>query len=251
MKLVIIEDEVAATTRLQKLLRKILPEAEFVFSGDSIESAIVWFRGHKVYDLVFMDIQLSDGLSFDIFEREEVLAPVIFTTAFDEYALKAFKVNSIDYILKPVDEKELETAVKKFKSQGKGYQGTDYSKLSGTYRRENKTYRERFLVNKGSRFISVQLEEIACFYSEDKLSFLYTFDKQRYIWNQSLDEIEQSLRPDLFFRAGRSLLVCAACIASFEQGFNGKLNLHLNPQPEGEFSVSRDKAQAFKQWLGH
>jgi len=251
MKLVIIEDEVAAATRLQKLLKKILPQAEFVFLGDSIESAVDWFTENKHYDLVFMDIQLADGLSFDIFERTNLTAPVIFTTAFDAYALKAFKVNSIDYILKPVDEKELELAVTKFKGRGIGFYEDNYPKLSELYRKESRTFRERFLVNKGSRFISVQLGDIACFYSEDKVSFIYTFDRQRYIWNQSLDEIEQSIKPELFFRAGRSLLVCAGAIASFEQGFNGKLVLHLNVKPEAEFSVSREKAQAFKQWLGH
>jgi DNA-binding LytR/AlgR family response regulator len=251
MKFVIIEDEVAAASRLQKMLKKLIPEAGIIHVSDSIESATEWFSEHSEYDLVFMDIQLADGLSFDIFERVELHAPVIFTTAFDEYALKAFKVNSLDYLLKPVDDKELMAALNKFKDKKNENKSLDYKKVYDTYRKESKNYRNRFLVNKGNKYLSVPISEIACFYSEDKVSFILTFDRQRYFWNQSLDEIEQSLSPDLFFRANRSLLLCAECIESFEQGFNGKLSLQLNPQPEGDHGVSREKAQAFKQWLGH
>jgi DNA-binding LytR/AlgR family response regulator len=250
MKVVIIEDEVAAASRLYKLVKKAEPEAQCVFQADSIESAAEWFSENSDYDLVFMDIQLADGLSFDIFERARVGAPVIFTTAFDEYALKAFKVNSLDYLLKPIDEKELQAALNKFRNHYPLNRIRDYSGLTESYRRENKFSRERFLVSKGHKFLSISVSEIACFYSEDKASFIYTFDRQRYIWNQSLDEIEQALPADRFFRASRSLLVCAAAIGSIEQGFNGKLILHLNPQPDGEYGVSREKAQAFKHWLG-
>lgn len=247
MKFAIIEDEFPALRRLERMILELRPNWELIFTSDGIEDSVKKLNSNKHPDLIFMDIQLSDGLSFEIFERIKINSNIIFTTAFDEYAIKAFKVNSIDYLLKPISSEDLLFAVEKAEKNTKIEVVQDVYSLINEIR--NKEYKTRFLVKQGSRLISLPINEIAVFYSEDKVNFVVDRNKKRYMVDLSLDLIEGALNPKEFFRLNRGLIASISSIEEVHTHLNGKLKIHLNIDLKEEVFVSREKASSFKQWL--
>ena len=252
MKIVIIEDEAPAARRIQKLVKEIDKNITVDSLLDSIESAVSWFSNHAQPDLILMDIELADGQSFEIFNQVKITAPVIFTTAYDEFALKAFKVNSIDYLLKPIDKDALEAAITKFKNLKNGYGNhtTEYN-LESLLKSLSKPqeYKSRFLIKIGDKLFPVAIEDIAYFMSEDKFTYIITRENKKYIVDQTLDEIEKIVSPKNFFRINRQFIASIISIGSIHNHFNGKLKLTLKPEVKEEVMVSREKAGVFKDWL--
>ncbi len=252
MKIVIIEDEIPAAKRLEKLIKEIDSTVTIETKLDSIESAVEWLSTHTQPDLILMDIELADGQSFEIFNQVKITSPVIFATAYDEFALKAFKVNSIDYLLKPIEKTELAAAIEKFKAIKSSFSNTSTElNINALLHSLSKpvSYKSRFLVKLGERLISVEKEQIAYFTSEDKLTFLVTYDKNRYVMDQTLDELEHQLDPREFFRINRQFISSPKAITSIHTYFNGKLKLAMQPPVKEEVLVSREKAPLFKEWL--
>ncbi|MFA6152170.1 MAG: LytTR family DNA-binding domain-containing protein [Chitinophagaceae bacterium] len=252
MKVLIIEDEKLGAERLQKILLEIDKSIEIAGICPSIKTSVDWIKGNPLPDLVLMDIELSDGQCFEIFNQIKLSTPVIFTTSYDEYALQAFKVNSIDYLLKPIKKTELSQALGKLSQLKNQFTGTDFNveKLLAQLRQTNNTYRSRFLVKKGQKLITVEVNEIAYFFVEDRLSFFVTWDNQKFIADYTLEEIESMLNPNDFNRINRSFILHQKSIYAIHNYFNGKLKLELKPSTEKEVIVSRESAMDFKIWMG-
>lgn len=251
MQILIIEDEKPAAQRIRKLVQALDKDIEIVEIIDSVEDAITWFESHQMPDLVFMDIQLADGLSFDIFKGTDVSCPVIFTTAYDEYALEAFKVNSIDYLLKPIDPIALNRSWKKYMSL-KGNSKSDIFELLESFKdqTEQKKYKERFLVKKGDGFKYLTTDEAAYFYAEEGLTFMLSHDGERHIVDDKMDKLETSLNPQNFFRINRKLIINEKAVGEISNYFNSRLKLTLDPKFTEDVIVARDRVAGFKQWLG-
>ncbi len=253
MKILIIEDEAPAARRLTQLIKECKPDAEIVEQIDSVEGAIEWCGNNPLPDLAFMDIQLADGLSFEIFESIEVKCPVIFTTAYDEYAIKAFKVNSIDYLLKPIDKNELLNAFKKYDElKANNSPAIDITEIVKTFNKQQ-NFKTRFLVKQGQRLIPIDAERIAYFFAEDKLVFMVTEDNHKYIVDYTLEQLEGELDPQHFFRANRKIITSMTAVKDIHLSFNGKLKIYLKPDlKKGEdIFVSRERASEFKNWMGN
>lgn len=245
MKVVIIEDEFFSAEKLSHQLHKIDDSIEVLAILPSVESCLEWFRTHPEPDLIISDIQLEDKQSFELFEQLPIEAPIIYTTAFDQYAIQAFKQNSIDYLLKPVDPDELRAAIKK-------YENLEYriqQKGLSIQPKPREGYKERFLVKKGSQLAVIRIGEIAYFKSDQKLSFLVTNDNQKYIIELTLDQLTEQLDPKRFNRISRNRLISVDSIAKIHNHFNGRLKLELIPPEEEEVFVSRDRVPQFKEWL--
>lgn len=253
MNILIIEDEDLAAKKLIKTLISVAPDAVVLEVLDSIDASVQWLSHNAHPDLILMDIELTDGQSFEIFNQCEVKSTVIFTTSYDEHALKAFKVNSIDYLLKPVQKEELAAAIHKFRkiqsSQAPATVNIE-KLLAGLQELQPKTFRKRFLVKNMQRLVSVNVSEIAYFYSDDRLNFFKTFDNKRYIVDYTMDELEAMVEPDLFFRISRAYLVSTQSIEKIGDYFGHRLALTLRPVQEKESIVSREKVADFKIWLG-
>lgn len=248
MKVVIIEDEQAAVRRLQKLLTEIDAGIEMITALSSIEAATNWFQENPQPDLVLMDIHLADGSSFEIFEKVAITAPVIFATAYDEYALKAFKVNAIDYLLKPIKAAELEAAIKKVKDKPKKEEaGNDLiEKLTEAgFIKKHK----RILVRMGQAFKLVDLDQVAYFYSKDKISFAVMPGNKRYPLDQSLDQIEHMLDQEHYFRINRQFIVKMESIEEMIAYSKSRVKLKLSPHTEEDAIVSKERSPEFKRWL--
>lgn len=254
VNVIIIEDEGHNLRLIEGMIRKLRPAWNLAAALDSVKSSVEWLSANPHPDLIFMDIQLADGLCFAIFDRVEVKSMVIFTTAYDNYAIRAFKVNSIDYLLKPFKEKELEEAILKFESfRGAGiidYEMPDYPEILEAIRKGEKKYRKRFLVSKGDAYIRLEVEDIAYFYSENRITSAITFGNQSHIIDFALDTLEDQLDPEVFYRANRQLLVNVKAVERVENHFGGKLKLRLTPPFAGDLMVSRLKAINFRQWMG-
>lgn len=253
MKILIIEDEAPAARRLNQLVKECRPNAEVLGQIDSVEGAIDWCKNNPSPDLAFMDIQLADGLSFEIFESVAVKCPVIFTTAYDEYAIKAFKVNSIDYLLKPIDKNELVQAFNKFDElQNSSSAEINISEIVKAFSKQQ-NYRTRFLVKQGQRLIPVETEQIAYFFAEDKLVFMVTDDGHKYVVDYTLEQLEGELNPEDFFRANRKIITSMPAVKDIHLSFNGKLKIYLKPDLKKgeEIFVSRERASEFKTWMGN
>ncbi len=253
IKVLIIEDEQFAEERLKNLLNDIPENIEVITTLDSVESAINWLHTYPPPDLIFLDIQLSDGQCFTVFEYVQVQSPVIFTTAYDEYAIKAFEVNSIDYLLKPIKKEQLENSIKKYQAI-KAYFSYDElnDKMFGllnNLKSVEKNYKNRFLVNKGDTLIPIDSKDIAYFYTEDKAVFLVTDENKRFIINYTLDKLETLIDPQIFFRVNRQVIISNAAIKKISNYFNYKLKVDVSPQFEEEIVVSRTKVNGFKKWL--
>jgi two-component system, LytTR family, response regulator LytT len=250
MTVLILEDETLAAERIQNLLQEIDYPITVVGHLKSVEAAVTWLTNQPHPDLILSDIRLLDGLCFEIFEQVSVKVPVIFTTAYDQYAIKAFEVNSIDYLLKPVQVEKLKHALEKVKSlvpsatAPVAYQ--DLLKLLQSPRQEYKT---RFMVRLGQRIIAVPVEKVAYFFSENKLTFLMTTDQKRYPLDQPLDELIELLDPRLFFRANRQFIVTFPSIAEIHPYFKGRMKLHLSPAATEEVVISSERTPEFKKWI--
>lgn len=254
MKILLVEDEELAASRLAQLIREIEPDAEISGPIDTVSGAVAHLNSNPVYDLIFLDIQLADGKSFSIFEKCKVETPVIFTTAYDEYALQAFELNSIDYLLKPVKREKLKISIEKFKKLQE-YYGTKnpneqlYEILKNLNLPGSTGYKERFLINKGDAMIPVKVNEITCFYAEDKEVFLLTFNNKRHIIPHTVEELAAKLDPRLFFRVNRQFIVSADAIKKVHNYFNFKLKVELVVDSGHDIIVSRAKTAAFKAWM--
>ena len=253
MKILLIEDEDLAVKKLRKTLNAVDPSLEVVGTADSIKSAVQWIGDNPSPDLILMDIELSDGQSFEIFNLVEVICPVIFTTSYDEYALKAFKVNSVDYLLKPIQIEELKAAIDKFKS----LRGTDNSTSNFDFlvkelrqKLQPKEYRKRFLVKQGQKLISVETDEISYFFSDGRLNFFKTVDNHMFVVDYTMEELEDMLDSQQYFRISRSFYVSVRSIAKIEDYFGNRLILTLIPHVDKQALVSREKVTAFKKWMG-
>lgn len=248
MKILLIEDELPAARQLTKLLMAHNPAFQIIDTLDTVESAVRWIRTFPAPDLVFMDIQIADGLSFDIFRQVEMTAPVVFTTAFDQYAVQAFKVNAIDYLLKPVDPEELKRALERIESQRANPASFNLEALSTYFKKE--TYKDRFLVKTGQQLTFLAAGDIAFFHSSDGLTQAFTFSGKKYFVDNTLEDLERLLDPRQFFRINRGMMVRLEAIRKIHPHLNGRLKLETQPAtPESAF-VSRERVVAFKSWLG-
>lgn len=250
MKVLIIEDEAPAFRRLQKVLEEIDAEIDILEVIDSVDDSVKWLKNHNHPDLIFMDIQLSDGLSFEIFDSVEISKPVIFTTAFDEYMLKAFKVNSIDYLLKPIKKEDLAHSLNKYNSLKHSFGGQqDLNTLIKQIRLDDKKYKSRFLVKMGDRLIAVLTEDIAFFYTHNGLVYLKTHAGRSYVVDFTLDELSQQLDPENFYRVNRQYIINFPSIKSVHKWYKGKLMIETYIPVEDQITVSAEKATEFKDWM--
>jgi len=251
MKVIIIEDETPAANRLGKLLEAISDEIDIVEKLDSVATAVTYFQSAPGPDLIFMDIQLADGLSFDIFSQVQIKTPVIFTTAFDQYTLKAFKVNSIDYLLKPIDETELRLAVEKYRELYHK-KPNDYSdKLMKMLADMNTAkYKERLLVKRGQQLSYIKTEATAYCYADGKLCYAVDFNNNKHLLEINLSQLEEQLQPNKFYRINRHLLVNIDAIKKVHTWLGGRLKLEISPATNAETVVSRERVNGFKEWLG-
>ena len=244
----IIEDEAPAASRLVKLLKGIDAEIEIAGIIDTVASAVKWLSEHNQPDLIMLDIQLGDGISFDIFKKVQVRSYIIFTTAYDEYAIRAFETNSIDYLLKPVEEKRLAKSLDKYKMLRSGSVSQDLSKLLETVEKKKK-FKERFVVTIASRIKVIDSSEIAYFYSRDKSTFLCTADKHHFPLEFSLDHIERIIDPDLFFRINRQFIVCYKNIDKIDILSKSRIRIQTDPSAPEELLVSTARTAEFRNWL--
>ena len=251
MTTVIIEDELPAARLLSRKLDKLGIKPDVMLH--SVAEATEWFQSNPHPDLIFLDIQLSDGLSFEIFENVRIESSIIFTTAYDEYALKAFKLNSIDYLLKPIDEDDLKAAVDKFKARSipQSLPAIDFntirSMLSNPFGRE---FKKRFSVKVGHQLKVIPIDEVECFYSENKGTYLHTTDNRDYLLDTTLEVLEQELDPQQFFRISRKFILPLSAIRDIAVYTNSRLKVMLPTYREDEVVVARERVQTFKTWLG-
>ena len=252
MKAVIIEDEQIAATALEKLIREVVPDMEILAVLQSIDESVEWLQAHPMPDLLFMDIHLADGSSFAIFEELKVSCPVIFTTAYDEYALKAFEVYSLDYLLKPINKSDLERAIGKF-NKLLNVLPADSSEwleqLARTFRQQNKKYRTSFLTTVKDRLVPVATENIACFFIENKVVRAITLDEKKHVIDLSMEEVMIQLNPTDFFRANRQYIIARGAVKDMVMWFGNKLAVNLTvPTPERIY-ISRTHVREFKNWI--
>ena len=250
MQTVIIEDEKPAARRLGRMLKEL--DLEVVTMLHSVTDAIHWFKNNPHPELIFLDIQLSDGLSFEIFENVEIKSAIIFTTAYDEYALKAFKLNSVDYLLKPIDDEELNEAVQKYKSnrlaKNSGFiNAEDIQKMfQQSYQKE---YKKRFTIQVGQHLKIIEINDICCFYSENKGTYLHTKNDRSYLLDVSLEKLEQELVPEKFFKISRKFIVNLNAIKDIISYSNLRLEVKLDCFDKQQLIVSRERVKLFKEWL--
>ncbi|OCK42698.1 DNA-binding response regulator [Tenacibaculum soleae] len=250
MNVIIIEDEKPAARRLNRMLSALSIEVKTMLH--SVEESINWFQNNKHPDLIFLDIQLSDGLSFEIFEEIQVKSAIIFTTAYDEYALKAFKLNSIDYLLKPLDEDELKSAVDKFKDNQTKQSDVkvnidDIRKL--LINPVDRKFKKRFTIKVGQHIKIIHVDEIECFYSENKATYIHTNSNRNYLIDDSLEHWQEQLNPENFFRVNRTFIVHINAIKDIVSYTNSRLQLILQSYAEAEIIVSRERVKDFKNWI--
>lgn len=254
VKVAVIEDEKPNMRMLTGMLKTLRPGWEVVAQLESVRQSLAYFSGREQPDLVLMDIQLSDGTCFSIFEQVKVISSIIFTTAYDQYAIQAFRVNSIDYLLKPVKESDLERALEKFEEwwsrNASEIPGIDYGELLKTIRSGQKEYRKRFLVSGGIRYYKLDTGDIACFVSESRITTAITWSGEKHVIDFSLDRLEEELDPDSYFRADRRTIIHIDLISRFEDYFGNKLIVRLKSPVNDKITISRLKASAFKIWVG-
>lgn len=257
MKILIVEDEELAVKKLTKTVNAVDESAEIIGVADSIKSTVEWLENNPTPDLILMDIELADGQSFEVFNLTQVKSPVIFTTSYDEYALQAFKVNSIDYLLKPVQKEDLQLALSKYQQlkniykKEEGQPGSlDQIIKELQQKLQPKEYRKRFLVKHSQKLVSIEVEDIAYFFSDGRLNFFKTNDNKKFIVDYTMDELEEMLDPDRYFRISRSFYVSIESVDQIHDYFGNRLLLHLKPEIDKEAIVSREKVTDFKKWMG-
>ena len=249
MRYLIIEDEPLSQEELVRMLKALDPNFMLLASIDSVKQSIEWFNTNEQPDIVFMDIHLSDNICFEIFNKVEITAPVIFTTAYDQYAIEAFKTNGIAYLLKPIEEDELIAALKKFRTLTNT--NIELSSIHSHIQQLStlNSYKERVLAKVGDNYQHVAMQDVAYFYSEDHYTFVATKDKQRYIINYTLDTLVEQINPQQFFRISRQFIVNINAINNISKHFNGRLKITVNPSFSEDIYVSRNRVQTFLAWL--
>lgn len=248
MKAIIIEDEKHARENLEKLLLEINPTIEIQAKMDTVTKTVEWLKQNKT-DLIFLDIHLADDLSFKIFEQVEVKTPVIFTTAYDQYALKAFKVNSVDYLLKPIDREELAKSLNKYNSTQSAPQVVNVDRILKVMGEKDKTYQQRFIVNRRDKIMSVIVDQIAYFEGEDRYVYLVKKDGSRYIIDYKLSDLEEQLNPAVFFRLNRSFIAQFDAIDRITSMSKSRVKVDLTPAASRDIVVSSANTRSFKMWL--
>lgn len=248
MKYIIIEDEQLAAKRLRSLIEAFRPDYEFVAKFDSVESSTISLPALK-HDLLFMDIQLADGNSFDIFDQITLKSAIIFTTAYDDFAVKAFKTNSVDYLLKPIDPKELENAIVKFESREIAEPKVTTSPIDQMVKTLNPKGKERFVVKIGEHLKAIQTKDVQLVYSKDKATYLFTTQGKRYLVDYSLDRIDQLLNNEVFFRVSRKYIVNINAIRDMIAFTNSRLEVVIDHFDDEQIIVARERVGDFKTWL--
>ena len=248
MKAIIVEDEKPARENLEKLLMSIEPNLTIQAKLDSVSSTVKWLKANET-DLIFLDIHLADDLSFKIFEQIKVTTPVIFTTAYDQYAIRAFKVNSVDYLLKPIEQTALAASLQKFKNTNQPQQLIDIQKIISELNKPTPSYQARFLVSRGEKVMSITTDQIAYFEGEDRYVYLVKKDGLRYIVDYKLSDLEALLDPTQFYRLNRSFITHFSSIKSIFNTSKSRVKLELEPAARREIVVSSENTQDFKHWL--
>jgi two-component system response regulator LytT len=249
IKILIIEDEEPAAERLAKMLLDIDPNIIVVGNTVSVKSSVKWFKENPIPDLILMDINLSDGHSFDIFKEVEISAPIIFITAYDQYAIDAFKLNSIDYILKPIKKDELRNALDKFKRMGNIQVQQMTSLLNTIKSNQDKEFQKRIVIRYGDTIKMIEIADIAYFYTEEKINFLCTNSDTRMPIDQNLDELEEILDPKIYFRINRQFIINISAIEKMLTWSKSRVKIILKPASEHETIVSTERSSHFKDWL--
>lgn len=250
MQILILEDEEPALIRLEKIITEVVADAVIAGTASSVAAASEWFLNHTMPDLVFMDIQLADGNSFQLFNRVKITCPVIFTTAYENYALQAFKVNSVDYLLKPIDKAEVKRAVDKLKMlQGPRNLVADYTEILKNIPPPEKKYRDRFIIKIGDTIKSVNAADVAYFYTENKSNFIVINEGKRYPVDFNLDQLEEMVNPKNFFRINRQFIIGHHAIEEMKAHTRARIIVRLNPPTKLDTVVALDRAQDFRKWL--
>lgn len=253
MRIIIVEDELHNSRLLRGMVNHFKPEWQIIDAFETVKSTVHWLQNNEAPDLIFMDIQLADAICFSIFEQVEVTSPVIFTTAYDEYAIQAFKVNSIDYLLKPIKEEKLQVAIEKFDklvlNQQKPKEKIAYHEILEAIKQGEKKYRKRFVIAGATAFTKLDVSDIAYFFTENRITYAFTFEGQKHILDITMEKLEDQLDPEIFYRANRSHILHCDSIKKFENYFGGKLVIRLIPPLNEQVIISRLKAAEFKEWL--
>jgi len=249
MNILVIEDERPAATRIIKLLNDLIPEASIHGHFDTIVDSVNWLSSNPAPDLIISDIELADGQSFEIYNQVKTNSPIIFTTAYDQFAIKAFKLNSIDYLLKPIDPEELGQAIEKYKNNTNKPATVDLNMLQSLLQKESKQYKDRFMVKVGEKIYSINSQDISYIYSEQKATFLQTQGGKKYIVDYTLDQLDSDLNPDQFFRLNRKYITSLGAIDEIITYSNSRLKIKLKNCEDNDIIVSREKVNALKSWL--
>lgn len=253
MRVIIIEDEFSAIKNMQAILKEIDEEIKIIACLESVEESIDWIKENEAPDIAFMDIQLSDGISFDIFETIEVKFPVIFTTAFNQYAIQAFKLNSVDYILKPIKKADVAFAINKFKKFGKNYTQTvesNFLEMMRNFKSGNQgNFKSALLIKSHNGFIPIAVKELAYFFIKNGIVNAISHNNEKYLVDEKLDDLQKVISDVDFYRANRQCIVSKNSILKASTYFNGRLSLKLKPHFENEVLVSKAKVKSFKAWL--
>lgn len=249
MRILIIEDELPAVQRLETLLMKVRPDFSIVAKLTSVKSSIEWLSNNPHPDLIFLDIQLADGLSFSIFDHVKTRSAIIFCTAYDQYAIRAFKLNSIDYLLKPIEPGELEEALKKWSELNNTDDLSFNVQTLKEILKRQPGYKNRFMIKVGERIHSLPTEQVAFFFSQEKATFLQTLDQKRFIIDFTLEQLENMLDPQKFCRVNRKYIVSHSAIADIFTFSQSRLKLRLHHCTDDKILISREKVNDFKQWL--
>jgi two-component system, LytTR family, response regulator LytT len=253
MKILILEDEKLASEKLENILLEIEPDIEIVGKLQTVSAAVDWLKNNEHPDLIISDIRLLDGLCFAIFDQVKVEKPVIFTTAYDQYAIKAFEVNSIDYLLKPVQKEKLKSSLEKLRRFDVKTTSVsiDYNEVIKLIKSGGNVYKSRFMVRLGQKIIALPTDKIAYFFSENKLTFIVSKDGKRYPLDQPLEELIELLDPKTFFKANRQFIITFESIAEIHPYFKGRMKLVLQPKTDDEVVISSERTPDFKKWIDH
>lgn len=250
MKILILEDETLAAERIRRMIHEIDDTFEVLADIKSIEEGKEWFAANPAPDLIISDIRLLDGLSFDLFKAVKIETPVIFTTAYDQYAIKAFEVNSIDYLLKPIQKEKLQNSIAKHIQRSDANKfPADFENLYDLIQAQKKVFKSRFMIKVGQKILALPVEKISYFYSQHKLTYAVTKDQKKYPIDQPLEIVSSQLDPQQFFRANRQFVISIESIAEIHPHFKGRMKVSLNPPADEEITISSDKTPEFKQWL--
>ncbi len=249
MRVLIVEDEIAAARRLSKMLLELEPDAQILAVPDSVSSTVEWLISNDEPDLILLDIHLADGVSFKIFNQVKVKCPIIFTTAYDQYAIQAFKLNSVDYLLKPINTEDLKFSVDKFKERRNVASNLDFEKLLLEIRKPQQCYQQRFVVQFADKLKAIEIDSVAYFIAMEKSVFLVSADNHRYAVDYTMEKLETVLNPKSFFRVNRKFIVSFKAIKNMYFYSKSRVKLELNPPVDSEVIVSTERSSDFKEWL--